>query len=130
MRATHRLLRPGVTVFQSSVIRKTGQWPKFVASVAALISGGAAMFFAVREMPTSAATPVLVLFLGGAAASLGSAIFACIAIRCPSCGARWFWAAVSKQETNHWLPWLMSQPTCPSCSFPGGTVSETSDKAA
>lgn len=42
--------------------------------------------------------------------------FPAIAIRCPSCGARWFWIAMFKQRSDNWFNWLF-QPKCPICGY-------------
>ena len=40
---------------------------------------------------------------------------ACISIRCPTCGSRWFWRAMSTQPSGNWLNWLVAQKGCPKC---------------
>jgi hypothetical protein len=53
------------------------------------------------------------LLLGGSFLAIASLVFACIAIRCPVCRARWFWLAISKKEDG--LRLLFSRPACPKC---------------
>lgn len=45
-----------------------------------------------------------------------STAFACITIKCPVCGARWFWLAISRKHDLGWFNWLFSQE-CPVCHF-------------
>lgn len=49
-----------------------------------------------------------------------SAAFACISIRCPSCGARWLWRAVNSRGSigGGWMVQLMSGEHCPECGWP------------
>ena len=42
-------------------------------------------------------------------------LFGVLAIRCPLCGARWVWLAVSEQPASRWFQWLDSQTACPAC---------------
>jgi hypothetical protein len=42
-------------------------------------------------------------------------------IRCPRCGTRWFWLAISQKHTDNWYKWLASQSTCPVCGYNGVT---------
>jgi hypothetical protein len=117
-------------MFNASVIRKTGQWWKLVVSMAATVTGGIGMFVARQEMSASAAWLPLAMMLGGIGLCLGGLVFACVSIRCPRCRAHWFWAAVSRRASGEWLPWLLSHPTCPNCSFPDETVSRATERAA
>jgi hypothetical protein len=43
----------------------------------------------------------------------------CIAVRCPQCGLRLFWYAVSSKECGSWFGWLLNNSCCPKCGFAG-----------
>lgn len=46
-------------------------------------------------------------------------VFSCISIRCPVCGARWFWLAVSRKHGVGGIDWFLSQQVCPVCGYSG-----------
>lgn len=103
-------------MFESSVIRITGQWWKLIVALFLVIGGGTAVAFGPAEY-----SPLLVII--GAAIALAGFCFACITIRCPSCGKRWFWEAVSTQSHREWLSHVLGREDCPSC----GSTGEVSD---
>jgi endogenous inhibitor of DNA gyrase (YacG/DUF329 family) len=51
----------------------------------------------------------------GALLAIGSFAFPCITIKCPACGTRWFWFAVSKKRSGTGIRWLFAQTACPVC---------------
>lgn len=53
--------------------------------------------------------------LTGTILSIASFLFACLAIRCPSCHTHWAWKAISQEDASEWLMSLMSQTECPKC---------------
>lgn len=46
---------------------------------------------------------------------LFSFAFPCIFMRCPNCGVKLFWMAISKQRSGQGMRWLFSQTSCPCC---------------
>lgn len=46
-------------------------------------------------------------------------LWAVLAVRCPSCGARLFWRAISEHGIVDWLTWLESLSSCPDCGDAG-----------
>jgi len=99
-------------LFEASVISKTGQLWKLHVSVALIILGGVLMFWGKSHLETLSGGWLLA---GGMAAVLAGFVYACLSIRCTACGAKWFWLAVSKQASNGWTHWLLTQSECPSC---------------
>jgi hypothetical protein len=99
-------------VFEASVISKSGQLWKVHASVVLIILGGIAVFWGQSHLETYAADW---LIAGGMTSVLAGLVYACFGIRCRACGAKWFWLAMSKQASNHWIHWLLSQSACPNC---------------
>jgi len=102
-------------IYANSILRNTGQWWKFVVSIALTLVGGLTMLYGIFKLQgESPETLVPAIFGGMALATLGF-VFGCIAIRCDECGARIFWHAVSRQKSHVWFLWLMSESNCPSC---------------
>ena len=57
----------------------------------------------------------MVVMLAGVALALLSSIWACLAIRCPTCKVRLLWKAVREQSYQNWHGWLMNLKRCPAC---------------
>ena len=61
-------------------------------------------------------TMTLALLIPGLVLGIGSFVYQCVSIRCPSCGLRWFW-----HEANHGLAAdarLAHLSACPRCLYP------------
>jgi len=95
-----------------SVITKSGQLWKLLTCLALIIIGGISMCWGQSHLDTNYGGWLLA---SGMVAVFGALIFACVGIRCPSCGAKWFWLAVNRQASNKWLNWLLTQSACPEC---------------
>jgi hypothetical protein len=44
-------------------------------------------------------------------------ILSALLIRCPQCGYRFYWHAISKIKQSKWLKWLLELNECPQCKF-------------
>lgn len=102
-------------MFDRSIIKTSGQMPKLVLLFAVLIGGWIAMVIGLKNLEGSGwGFP---LALAGMSIGLASFLLALLFIRCPRCGSRWLWKAVSQQEHSQWLSTLLSNSTCPSCAY-------------
>ena len=101
-------------MFDQSIIKTSGQWPKLVAFFVGNMIGGVLIFAAVRDFQAEAGPW---LFLIGMGLTITSFFFGVLAIRCPRCKARWLWQALSQQKHSEWLPHLLSHSRCPACSY-------------
>jgi hypothetical protein len=101
----------------NAVVAKSGQDWKIHVFFAASMIGGVLMLCGLR-IHTNAG--FLVCMLSGVLLELGSLAAVCLAVRCPRCGARWFWMAVSSQKSDQWLKWLYAQSECPKCGYDAG----------
>lgn len=100
----------------NSVVMKTGQAWKLRLFIVLMLCGGSAMFGAQFKLGGDYSTE----FLGvGTLVALLSFVFASLAIRCPSCGARWFWLAISRLDQHQWFNAVINVPACPQCNFTG-----------
>jgi len=109
-------------LFPNSFLRHSGQFWKLKLSFFGILLSGVVMFagkYFIVDPNAEIRTRGGMLLLGGTALSLGCFIFAVVAIRCPYCRNRLFWEAVSKKDRKDWLPWLLSQDSCPNCKTPG-----------
>jgi hypothetical protein len=98
---------------ENAIVRKSGQYWKWVlfqclgVGSALLIFGGGA-------------------FRGyGVLLGLFAFIFVNAAIRCPKCGARWFWLAASTKDPRWKRPRELEH--CPGCAAQQGAAPERAD---
>ncbi len=98
-------------MFETSVIRATGQWQKFVAAQVIFIVGGVGLLFAPQYLMQFVG---FLLLVGGIGLSWS--------ITCPACGARWVKLAVTTQPASSWFVWLVHLQSCPACKDAGAHV--------
>jgi H+/Cl- antiporter ClcA len=101
-----------------NVISKTGQSWKFKAMCIVLVLSAISMAYGQMNIDTLSSKSFFYFVAGGALIGLFSFIFACATIKCPSCGSKWFWLAVSGKGDKEWLFWLNSLESCPKCGEP------------
>lgn len=104
----------GVMDRTKSVFYCTGQawklWAIYGGYVALLL-----VFTGVWFGDSLAVRDQAMLLVSGIAISVVSFAFPCLAIRCPSCRAKWFWRAVSQQASGKGIRQMLVQSTCPVC---------------
>lgn len=101
-------------MLEDSVLRGTGQMWKFYASTLILVPGTAA--FAIGLVGFILGFVSVHVAIIGAIAAAAAIAFAAFAIRCPSCGAHWYWLALRKLDRG-WTGRLFDQGMCPNCQF-------------
>jgi len=85
-----------------STIGKTGQsWKLAIAALALLIGSVVPVFPAAGLSWT-----------GGTMLAVGGYAFGLLLIRCPACGARWFWDALMRPEV---YKAVFTETACPEC---------------
>ena len=105
-------------MFDSCVIRRTGQGRRAAVALCGLIIGAALSVFGSAFLHPQNSTAGLFADVGGVVLALGGFFFGCRSIRCPSCRARWVWDAVSRHAASQWLHALLSATVCPVCGHP------------
>lgn len=106
-------------MFDSSIVKKTGQIWKLGVFAACVLAGGACLLLARPVFQGNGNEQYLAFFAAAPVLILGGMAFAAISIRCPQCGVRWFWSAISKSEHNTWLAQALGHPHCPGCGSEG-----------
>jgi hypothetical protein len=106
-------------IAESSIIRASGQWWKLVAAFWTIVAGGLLMWAGISMLQPGAPHSVLALLIGGVLSVFLGLAFACVAVRCQSCGARWVWLSVNGQSARNYGQWLLSLSECPVCHAKG-----------
>src|SRR5215831_12577190 len=107
-------------MFERTIIKRSGQWWKALASIFAVLGGASVMFLGLALLQRTPSRPLYsfsaLLSLGGLFIGILGFAFACVSIRCGSCGARWVWLAITQHSPAEWLAWLLTQSHCPACA--------------
>jgi len=93
-------------VFENNVIATTGQSWKIGAGLVVTLGSVAAMYWGLNNLETPGTNLPILFAAISPFAALGAFALLAAAVRCPECGARWIWRAVSRQSSDKWLPWL------------------------
>ena len=117
-------------MLQACVIRRTGQSKKAILAFTGLVLGAAMSFFA-SAFPHRVHSGVGTIFnVVGLTVALSCFLFACRAIRCPACRAKWVWDAMRQHAANRWLYALLGARVCPVCGYPDTLSTRRSDVCA
>lgn len=99
-----------------SILYRTGQKWKFWLMPLCVWVGIAMMLIASWLKDRLETSWLLGAIFFAALMILGGFVLPAIIIKCPNCGARWFWLAVTKQQSKNWFRWLF-QTGCPVCGI-------------
>ncbi len=90
------------------------RWKLWLAFVAVLTAGALMWFDAwfSSALRVQRYAPTLI----GTGLGLLALVAACCAVRCPRCGKRLVWYALSK-PAHSWVEWLLAETTCPKCGY-------------
>ena len=100
-----------------TIINKTGQGWKLRAHFIGMALCGIGILGANYLLGVEKANLWFAIMSCSMLLGVGSIVFAANSIKCPKCGCKLYWYAVSKQNINAWLSWLYSQASCPSCNY-------------
>ena len=98
------------------VVQRTGQMWKFHLGTFAHTVGVVLVFWGAFD---GLKTGNYTIFLLGLAVGLVAATFCSATIRCPKCGAHWYWKELRTFQKG-WARRVMRQPKCPVCGYGGG----------
>ena len=101
----------------ANLIRRSGQTWKIAAGGLCLLVAVIAAGFAQLGPPPLFGTAPEWTALISAVFGLGALMFGSLAVRCPDCRARWVWMAVSEQNHNELIRWLLTLHACPKCGY-------------
>lgn len=97
------------------LLTATGQLWKLGSAGVSLIVGNLLLWLHVSVVPRGGLG--MMLSVAGSGLALLGLAFCCVAVRCPRCGARWVWWAVSRQSLNEGWRWLTRLRRCPNCGY-------------
>ena len=95
-----------------TLLEQSGQRWKFSLLVWGSVAGFGLMLAGMVLLRITYAYFALVL--GGLVLGAASFVFASLSIRCPRCGQRWFWRAVSRRGPRDWYS-ALEKPRCDGC---------------
>ena len=101
-------------MFENSILKKTGQWWRFVSGAAFTSSTGfLLMLYKFSGLEFSYwANPILISL---PISILGLAIL-WAGIKCPKCRVQWIWKYFSDKQMTGGMTGLLGSPTCPYCA--------------
>src|SRR5918993_5007121 len=99
----------------ANLIRRSGQTWKIAVGGLCLVVAAIATGLAQLDPPPFGTAPEWTALVS-AVFGLGAVVFGSRAVRCPDCGARWVWIAVSERDHNEWIQWLLMLHAVGICS--------------
>jgi endogenous inhibitor of DNA gyrase (YacG/DUF329 family) len=114
-------------MIRRSLLSSSGQLWKLYLSLILIILGGVLLL--VAGMNTEQLTPgsgFLLVFGAFSLMAIGL-LGGGLSVRCPKCGAKLLWKAISEAPASRWLHWLVTLSECPVCghNHPGTTEGST-----
>lgn len=97
----------------SSFLSRSRQRWKLDAMVWMMVVGGAMLLVGIARELWLTVHPVAVLVI------LASLFWGARTVRCPKCGSRLFWKALSEQTPSRFVIWLIQLQMCPTCGSDG-----------
>lgn len=94
-----------------SLLGSSRQLWKLYLSLILIILGGLQLLIAIVNMERHGLLFVFGALLLVAIGLLGGGLF----IRCPKCGAKLLWKALTDAPASRWLHWLLTFSHCPVC---------------
>ena len=108
-----------MNMFERTILATSGQLAKAAISLALFLAGVLLTIVGSLGWVSSSAEIQFDLAVAGIFVALGAGTFAVTSIRCPKCGARWVWVAVSKSHSSSWMAKLLGRDKCPVCDGEG-----------
>ncbi len=60
--------------------------------------------------------------IAGVVVAVASYMWMAMSVRCPTCGTKLLWHAMSSKSPDEWLHWLITLERCPSCGNDGSRL--------
>jgi len=108
-----------MNMFERTILAISGQLAKAAISLALFLAGVLLTIVGSLGWISSSAEAQFDLAVAGIFVALGAGIYAVTSIRCPKCGARWVWLAVSKSHSSSWMATILGGDKCPVCDWNG-----------
>lgn len=97
-----------------NVLTETGQAHKACIAFSPLFLGMGFVLAILHFEPK--ATPVFFgLLMASVFLPIAGIVYACVNIKCPCCGCRWFWKGMNMPKSAPWLTAIFTRQICPNC---------------
>lgn len=103
----------------SSILKRTNQWWKLVSMILGVVLS---IIIPLASLLSNADKIIVAILVAiGGVFSLIGLFIGCFCARCPNCGAKWIWMAISRNASSsvHWMARLLSLEECPRCGYRG-----------
>jgi hypothetical protein len=111
-------------VFDSCVIRRSGNGPKALVALGSAMCGGLVTVCGIFTLPSYTAEIQAGVALIGLFAFTVGLVVGCLLIRCPPCDKRWVLDAMRHEPANRWLLALLTARHCPGCGYPSNGAAD------
>jgi hypothetical protein len=104
-----------MALFRASFLARSKQQWKLLIGSAMFVGGSTLMFMATSGSSSADDTRFAFFLLSGLALMIIATAWLALSIRCPQCGSKFFWLAVSKEHVGSWGSSLLTRADCPVC---------------
>jgi hypothetical protein len=98
-----------------SYVRSAGQYWKLLLGLGVCAAASVVLFALLSLDRVSRRADHALFELGAVAVAVLAFTWTCLVVRCPGCGLRLLWYAVSKLPHSSWLTWVFQFTECPGC---------------
>jgi len=104
-------------MFRRSLLASSSQLWKLYLSLILAISGALLVFLTVVYVEHLTPRSGFLLLFGGFSIAAIGLLAGSFFVRCPMCGAKLLWKALSEAPASRWLHWLLTLSKCPVCCY-------------
>ncbi len=104
-------------MIRRSLISSSGQLWKLYLSLILSISGGVLLLVAGMNAEELTPESSFLLVFGALSLMVIGLLGGGLSVRCPKCGAKLLWKAISEAPASRWLHWLVTLSQCPVCGY-------------
>jgi predicted RNA-binding Zn-ribbon protein involved in translation (DUF1610 family) len=109
-------------MFHRSLVGSSNQVWKLCLSLSLVFLGAVPLVLAFVNIEQLTPEKGFLLVFGGLFLMGTGLLAGTLLVKCPNCGAKLLWKALSAAPASRWFTWLLTLSTCPVCGYnvPGG----------